>query len=180
MMCHQPSPAEQRPSLCLGADSGLKALVVAHGLGWAIDDADPVTISNGTVLRVDPQAAEALMSFSMDTTSRATTTGYDRSRQQVRRMSFYSPAVIELGQPCLNPESWRDLIDELRTEIVTAPETPSCLPGSALTAGASVVPAQRAIHPRRAHPEALPRAAQRPDMPHVAIWIQREVVLAEC
>jgi hypothetical protein len=94
---------------------------VRHGLGWVLDGADPVKVWNTVSLQVDPGAAAALTEFFMDSSSRVGVTGYNKPRQQVRRMNFASPATIELTQPCLEPSSWRGMVEALRTQILTAP-----------------------------------------------------------
>jgi len=151
-------PASRRPSLCWGADPDLKTPDVTHGLAWAPDGADPVTVWNDVSLRVDPAAAAALMSFFMDASSVVAATGYNKPRQQVRRMSFYSPAVIELSEAGLDPDSWRDMVDGLRAQLLTAPRTHFILghisPHNWANRGAgSRHPYIHDVHIMRRHPE---------------------------
>jgi hypothetical protein len=158
MMCYQPLPASRRPSLCWGADPDLKTPHVTHGLAWAPGGADPVTVWNDVSLRVDPAAAAALMSFFMDASSVVAATGYNKPRQQVRRMSFYSPAVIELSEAGLDPDSWRDMVDGLRAQLLTAPRTHFILghisPHNWANRGAgSRHPYIHDVHIMRRHPE---------------------------
>ena len=120
-MCHQPLPVDGRPRLSWGAAPELKSAVVKHALDWALEGADPVKVWNRVSLRVDPAAAAAMTEFAMDAGSVVGVSGYNKSRQRVRRMNFFIPAVIELSEPCLDPLSWHEVVDGLRSEILTAP-----------------------------------------------------------
>ena len=120
MTCYRPLPSAT-PQLRWGGEEDLKAAVVRHGLDWALEGADPVTVWNKVSLRVDPHAAASLTQFFMDSSSEVGVTGYNKTRRQVRTMNFHSSATIELSEPCLDPASWPDAVAQLRTQILTAP-----------------------------------------------------------